>query len=90
MHPHEPDPMPPELGALIGHAAHALNRHTSHDGLCAECECAWPRLFRDEIGKASGTQVKPGRGIPSTTAQHRKRRCSDVVALAEAILERAG
>jgi hypothetical protein len=44
MHPREPGPMHPELDALIGYAAHALNTHTSHDGLWAECGCAWPFL----------------------------------------------
>lgn len=33
MHPHEPDPAPPELAALIGRTAHGINAHTSHDGL---------------------------------------------------------
>ncbi|MGH7867173.1 MAG: hypothetical protein ACREP9_05960 [Candidatus Dormibacteraceae bacterium] len=42
MHPRQPDPAPPELAALIGRAAHVLNTHASHDGLCAICGCAWP------------------------------------------------
>jgi hypothetical protein len=44
MHPHEPDPVPPELDALIGRAAHVLNAHTSCGGLCAVCGCAWPAV----------------------------------------------
>jgi hypothetical protein len=42
MHLHEPDPVPPELDALIGRAAHVLNTHTSYDGRCAVCGCVWP------------------------------------------------
>lgn len=42
MHPHEPGPVPPDLDALIGLAAHVLNTHTNDADPCAMCGCAWP------------------------------------------------
>lgn len=42
MNPQTPQPLPPELEALISLATRVLNEHTNQAGLCALCGCAWP------------------------------------------------
>ncbi|MGH3924478.1 MAG: hypothetical protein ACRDTT_16730 [Pseudonocardiaceae bacterium] len=37
-----PEPVLPEVEALISLATQALNEHTNHADLCAVCGCSWP------------------------------------------------
>lgn len=42
MSPQAPEPVPPELEAMIALATQALNDHIDDAGLCAVCGSAWP------------------------------------------------
>jgi hypothetical protein len=42
MNPQTPEPVPPELEALISLATRALNEHTNETGRCVVCGCVWP------------------------------------------------
>ena len=37
-----PEPIPPELEAMIRLATQEFNDHTDDADLCAVCGCAWP------------------------------------------------
>jgi hypothetical protein len=42
VNPQAPEPVPPELEAMIALATQAINDHTDNAGLCAVCGSAWP------------------------------------------------